>query len=77
MQSKCREKLSNVDSTTLSDLSYNYRMFFTPMDLQAYYCNPKNPIQSLSRRKWTMKIKNRVYTIVSQEAGKSGSENYT
>jgi hypothetical protein len=69
MQSKCREKLSNGDSTTLSDLSYNYRMFFSPMDLQAYYYNPKNPIQSLSRKKWTLKMKNRVNIVVSQEAG--------
>ena len=30
-----------------------------------------------SRKKWILKIKNGVYLIAPQEAGKSGSESYT
>ena len=77
MQSEYRRTLSNREANILSDLSYNGNIFFTPKDLQSYDSNPRSLIDSLSRKKWILRIKNGVYLIVPLDAGKRGSEDYT
>ena len=51
VQSEYRRTLSNREANILSDLSYKGHIFFTPKDLQAYDSNPRNIIDSLSRKK--------------------------
>ena len=77
VQSEYRRTLSNREANILSDLSYKGHTFFTPKDLQIYDGNPRSLIDSLSRKKWILRIENGVYLIVPLEAGKTGSENYT
>ena len=77
MQNEYRRTLSNREANILSDLSYKGNIFFTPKDLQLYDSNPRSLIDSLSRKKWILRIKNGVYLIVPLDAGKRGSEDYT